>query len=117
MDAKSIYKQNNVRIVLDKHMEDVPNCVENNQESGHALRQVSYSTEFDHAQILPVETTIHTENLLNPIQNFAVNFSHHSLTNNTLINSFSDSLIQENASLKEYIGMLEQVIDSLLPRN
>src|SRR4051794_32351016 len=136
MNAKSIYNRNNIQIVLDKHMDHSINYAEKNQESGHVLRQVdshvtTYSAEFDHARILPIEDTIHSENLLNCIQNSAVdavNLSHHSLYNTSLINFFPDSGMnstQENTrmmereidGLKDYIRTLEQIIDSLPPRN
>ena len=50
MNAKSIYKQNNIQIVLDRHMGQDMNHVKNNKESGPQRQvdsRVIYETEFD----------------------------------------------------------------------
>ncbi|CAG8519378.1 uncharacterized protein OCT59_027575 [Rhizophagus irregularis] len=95
-EAKSNYKQNNLQIVLDKHMSNNMNYV---QESGE-----TYDTNV---RILP---TIYKENSQNLVQNTS-HYNVRFIDNSSLIDSSSNS---EMNSDREYIEILEQIVDSLL---
>ncbi|RIA80527.1 hypothetical protein C1645_745182 [Glomus cerebriforme] len=91
IDAKSIYKQNNVRIVLDKHMmNDVKSEQVLSQRQLHTM-----NAERNNIQDfigLPAENAIYIQNSVVDTEN-------------------SDMIINSD---QEYISMLEQVIDYML---
>ncbi|RIA92706.1 hypothetical protein C1645_820292 [Glomus cerebriforme] len=99
-EAKSIYKQNNVQIVLDKHM----NYIENN-EDGTEARQLESTNE---------DLTI---------QNSAVIVNSHNNNVSSSVSSANYSIIDSNSSheanstynsREEYIKVLEETIEYLL---
>ncbi|GBB98432.1 hypothetical protein RclHR1_32220001 [Rhizophagus clarus] len=92
-DAKSIYKQNNIQIVLDKHM----NYVENNQ---------TYDTVINENP--QVQNSVDAENF----PSSANIFTDISLNNSTSINTSYD--MNSTLNDREYIKVLEQIIDCLL---
>jgi hypothetical protein len=111
-EAKSIYKQNNIQIVLDKHMSNNVNNIENKQESGLQDSLVTYDAD---SRAPPVEATSCIENSPNSVQN-AVSASHYNVSfiNSSLTDSSSNF---EMNSDREYIKILEQIIESLLRAN
>ncbi|CAB4433171.1 unnamed protein product [Rhizophagus irregularis] len=96
-DAKSIYKQNNIQIVLDKHMNDY---AENKQKSNY----MDFCTEKENKE--HVEVQLDSNRMNHPTVGS---------TDTSLVNSlnFNPSHALND---REYIRMLEQTIDYLLKR-
>jgi hypothetical protein len=98
-DAKLTYKQNNIQIVLDKHMD----YVENSQESGVAFDAIINED-------LQIQNSF---SVGNSIYNNEIIFPSVGSTNISLINSLPE-MPHEMNSTREYIRMLEQTIEHLL---
>jgi hypothetical protein len=102
-DAKSIYKQNNIQIMLDKHM----GHAENNQENG--------GTE-DVESERPEGVNVH------PIQDTDVNFSNNDNINliieyNRVLVERCDSVLEQNRILEQYNRVLLEKCNSVLEQN
>ncbi|RGB40161.1 hypothetical protein C1646_753639 [Rhizophagus diaphanus] len=101
-DAKSIYKQINIQIILDKHMNS---CAENNQESNDIEFCIDKENK-EHAEI--------------QLDNNKINYPSVGSTDVSLINSSNfnpsnaNNLTPITFNDREYIKMLEQTIDYLL---
>jgi hypothetical protein len=100
-DAKSTYKKNNIQIVLDRHM----NYVENNQESGATYNAIVNEN-------LQVQKSVSAENSSNEVSFSSVSSTDISIDISTSI----DTSYGMNSTLneREYIRMLEQIIDHLI---
>ncbi|CAI2174794.1 10545_t:CDS:1 [Funneliformis geosporum] len=130
-DAKSLYNQNNIQIVFDKHM----NEIENSQENGRLAKRGAESDYVNRDfEVLPFENSKLTQTSasdFHPIQDSTIDFnsSHYnnvifpnrsstysSLVNSPLNNNISEVPYEMNTTLndQEYIRLLEQTIIYLL---
>ncbi|CAB4414941.1 unnamed protein product [Rhizophagus irregularis] len=98
-DVKSIYKRNNIQIILDKHMN---NYAENNQENND------------------IDFGIEKENKEHVLDNNKINYSSVGSTDISSVNSsnfkpsYGNNLTPIALNDREYIRMLEQTIEYLL---